>query len=89
MEELKNDAPTINEQDIVKLNYENKMLKQKLQEAYRDLQILSDRRGIERLQFLFTVAKNDNNAFGAELVQKAIEEIEESLYPKEEEIKNE
>lgn len=89
MEELKKDTPAINEQDIVKLNYENKMLKQKLQEAYTNLQTLSDRRGIERLQFLFAVAKNDNNAFGTELVQKAIEEIEESLYPKEEEVKNE
>lgn len=84
MEENKETKPAVTEQEVMRVNYENKMLKQRLQEAYTTIQTLSDNRGIERLNFLFLIAKNEHEVFNAELVQKAVEEIEETMYPKEE-----
>lgn len=77
------------QQENVRLNYENNLLKQRLKEAYNQIDMLSDQRGIERIKFLFAVADSKNGCFSPEFVARAVEEIEETMYPKEEEEKHE
>ena len=72
------------QQENVRLNYENSILKKKVNEAYQQIQYLSDQRGIERIKFLFAVVENKSGNFSTEFVTKAVEEIEETMYPKEE-----
>lgn len=72
------------QQENVRLNYENSILKKKVNEAYQQIQYLSDQRGIERIKFLFAVVENKSGNFSPEFVIKAVEEIEETMYPKEE-----
>lgn len=72
------------QQENVRLNYENSILKKKINEAYQQIQYLSDQRGIERIKFLFAIVENKSNNFSTEFVMRAVEEIEETMYPKEE-----
>ena len=72
------------QQENVRLNYENSILKKKVNEAYQQIQYLSDQRGIERIKFLFSIVENKSGNFSTEFVTKAVEEIEETMYPKEE-----
>lgn len=72
------------QQENVRLNYENSILKKKVNDAYQQIQYLSDQRGIERIKFLFAVVENKSGNFSTEFVTKAVEEIEETMYPKEE-----
>lgn len=72
------------QQENVRLNYENSILKKKVNEAYQQIQYLSDQRGIERIKFLFAIVENKSGNFSTEFVTKAVEEIEETMYPKEE-----
>ena len=72
------------QQENVRLNYENSILKKKVNEAYQQIQYLSDQRGIERIKFLFAIVENKSENFSPEFVTKAVEEIEETMYPKEE-----
>ena len=57
-------------------------------EGYADFDkvILEDdfKRGIERIKFLFSIVENKSGNFSTEFVTKAVEEIEETMYPKEE-----
>lgn len=86
MEEVKNETvENVDfQQENVRLNYENSILKKKVNEAYQQIQYLSDQRGIERIKFLFAVVENKSGNFSPEFVIKAVEEIEETMYPKEE-----
>ena len=86
MEEVKNETvENVDfQQENVRLNYENSILKKKVNEAYQQIQYLSDQRGIERIKFLFAVVENKSGNFSPEFVTKAVEEIEETMYPKEE-----
>lgn len=86
MEEVKNETvENVDfQQENVRLNYENSILKKKVNEAYQQIQYLSDQRGIERIKFLFAVVENKSGNFSTEFVTKAVEEIEETMYPKEE-----
>ena len=86
MEEVKNETvENVDfQQENVRLNYENSILKKKVNEAYQQIQYLSDQRGIERIKFLFSIVENKSGNFSTEFVTKAVEEIEETMYPKEE-----
>lgn len=86
MEEVKNETvENVDfQQENVRLNYENSILKKKINEAYQQIQYLSDQRGIERIKFLFSIVENKSGNFSTEFVTKAVEEIEETMYPKEE-----
>ena len=86
MEEIKNENEgTVDfQQENVRLNYENSVLKKKVNELYQQVQYFSDQRGIERIKFLFAVVENKSGNFTPEFVARAVEEIEETMYPKEE-----
>lgn len=73
-------APEFNEKDIVRLNYENNMLKDRLKQAYAAIEELSNTRGIERMKFLFLITENKNNVFSPVIVSKAASEIVESMF---------
>ena len=79
MEEQKKAA--ITEDEVMKVNYENNMLKSKLKEAYAALEELSNQRGIKRLEFLFKIIENNGGRFTEEIIKKAVDEISEVMYP--------
>ena len=79
MEEQKKAA--ITEDEVMKVNYENNMLKNKLKEAYAALEELSNQRGIKRLEFLFKISENNGGRFTEEIIEKAVDEISEVMYP--------
>lgn len=79
MEEQKKAA--ITEEEVMKVNYENNMLKSKLKEAYAALEELSNQRGIKRLEFLFKIIENIGGRFTEEIITKAVDEISEIMYP--------
>ena len=79
MEEQKKAA--ITEEEVMKVNYENNMLKSKLKEAYTALEELSNQRGIKRLEFLFKIIENNGGRFTEEIIEKAVDEISEAMYP--------
>lgn len=84
-EKRENETPAIDfKQENARLNYENNLLKGKLKEAYKTIDILSDQRGIDRIKFLFAIVDSKSDNFTPEFVAKAVEEIEETMYPKEE-----
>ena len=79
MEEQKKAAVT--EEEVMKVNYENNMLKNKLKEAYVAIEELSNQRGIKRLEFLFKIIENNGGRFTEEIITKAVDEISEVMYP--------
>ena len=86
MEEQKKAAVT--EEEVMKVNYENNMLKNKLREAYAALEELSNQRGIKRLEFLFKIIENNGGRFTEEIIKKAVDEISEVMYPPVEDTKD-
>ena len=86
MEEQKKAAVT--EEEVMKVNYENNMLKNKLKEAYVAIEELSNQRGIKRLEFLFRIIENNGGRFTDEIITKAVPEISEAMYPPVEEKKD-
>ena len=76
-----------------KLSYED--LEKRCKELFMDNQQLlrmvsqlQNERGIKRIEFLFKVVENQIDFSDSEFVNKCIEEIKDSIYPKEEEIVN-
>ena len=86
MEEQK--KATITEEEVIKVNYENNMLKSKLKEAYAALEELSNQRGIKRLEFLFRIIENIGGRFTEEVIAKAVAEVSEAMFPSVEEKKD-
>ena len=86
MEEKKKAA--ITEDEVMKVNYENNMLKSKLKEAYAALEELSNQRGIKRLEFLFKIIENNGGRFTEDVIAKAVAEISEAIFPSVEEKKD-
>lgn len=72
------------EKEYARLNYENNLLKGKLNEAYKIINELNDNRGIERIKLLFKIVDNEGMNMPQELIDKAVAEINEVMYPKEE-----
>lgn len=85
MEEQKKAAVT--EEEVMKVNYENNMLKNKLKEAYVAIEELSNQRGIKRLEFLFRIIENNGGRFTEEVIAKAVAEVSEAMFPSVEENK--
>ena len=85
MEEQKKAA--ITEDEVMKVNYENNMLKSKLKEAYAALEELSNQRGIKRLEFLFRIIENNGGRFSEDIIAKAVVEVSEAMFPSVEENK--
>lgn len=86
MEEQKKVA--ITEEEVMKVNYENNMLKNKLREAYAALEELSNQRGLKRLEFLFRIIENKGGRFTEEVIAKAVAEVSEAMFPPVEEKKD-
>ena len=76
MEEQKKAA--ITEDEVMKVNYENNMLKNKLKEAYAALEELSNQRGIKRLEFLFKIIENNGENTKEELF-KYVSEMKHAI----------
>lgn len=72
------------EKEYARLNYENNLLRGKLNEAYKIINELNDNRGIERIKLLFKIVDNEGMNMPQELIDKAVAEINEVMYPKEE-----
>lgn len=90
MEEIKKVGPTpvsgeTANDELVQLKYENTLLKNKLQEAYKNISFLSDNRGIERLKFLFRIVEAKDGVFTPEIVAAALGELEFTMFPKDNE----
>ena len=86
MEEQKKAA--ITEDEVMKVNYENNMLKSKLKEAYAALEELSNQRGIKRLEFLFRIIENNGGRFSEDIIAKAVAEVSEAMFASVEEKKD-
>ena len=75
--------------EVMRLNYENNLLKNKLKEVSSVIEELSNQRGIQRLDFLFRIIENKTGRFSEDIITKAVEEISEAIFPEEKEADNE
>ena len=86
MEEKKETQVT---DEVMRLNYENNLLKNKLKEVKSVIEELSNQRGIQRLDFLFRIIENKTGRFSEDIITKAVAEISEAIFPEEKEADNE
>ena len=86
MEEKKETQVT---DEVMRLNYENNLLKNKLKEVSSVIEELSNQRGIQRLDFLFRIIENKTGRFTEDIIAKAVAEISEAIFPEEKEADNE
>ena len=86
MEEKKETQVT---DEVMKLNYENNLLKNKLKEVSSVIEELSNQRGIQRLDFLFRIIENKTGRFSEDIITKAVAEVSEAIFPEEKEVDNE
>ena len=86
MEEKKETKVT---DEVMRLNYENNLLKNKLKEVSSVIEELSNQRGIQRLDFLFRIIENKSGRFSEDIIAKAVAEISEAMFPEEKEDNNE
>ena len=86
MEEKKETKVT---DEVMRLNYENNLLKNKLKEVSSVIEELSNQRGIQRLDFLFRIIENKSGRFTEDIIAKAVAEISEAMFPEEKEADNE
>ena len=86
MEEKKETKVT---DEVIRLNYENNLLKNKLKEVSSVIEELSNQRGIQRLDFLFRIIENKSGRFTEDIIAKAVAEISEAMFPEEKEDNNE
>lgn len=86
MEEKKDTQVT---DEVMRLNYENNLLKNKLKEVSSVIEELSNQRGIQRLDFLFRIIENKTGRFSEDIIAKAVAEISEAIFPEEKEADNE
>lgn len=86
MEEKKETKVT---DEVMRLNYENNLLKNKLKEVSSVIEELSNQRGIQRLDFLFRIIENKSGRFTEDIIAKAIAEVSEAIFPEEKETNNE
>lgn len=86
MEEKKETKVT---DEVMRLNYENNLLKNKLKEVSSVIEELSNQRGIQRLDFLFRIIENKSGRFSEDIIAKAVAEISEAIFPEEKEDNNE
>ena len=86
MEEKKETQVT---DEVMRLNYENNLLKNKLKEVSSVIEELSNQRGIQRLDFLFRINENKTGRFSEDIITKAVAEISEVIFPEEKEADNE
>lgn len=80
MEEKKETKVT---DDVMRLNYENNLLKNKLKEVSSVIEELSNQRGIQRLDFLFRIIENKSGRFSEDIIAKAVAEVSEAMFPEE------
>ena len=86
MEEKKETKVT---DEVMRLNYENNLLKNKLKEISSVIEELSNQRGIQRLDFLFRIIENKSGRFTEDIIAKAVAEVSEAMFPEEKEADNE
>lgn len=86
MEEKKETKVT---DEVMRLNYENNLLKNKLKEVSSVIEELSNQRGIQRLDFLFRIIENKSGRFSEDIIAKAVAEVSEAMFPEEKEDNNE
>lgn len=86
MEEKKETKVT---DEVMRLNYENNLLKNKLKEVSSVIEELSNQRGIQRLDFLFRIIENKSGRFTEDIIAKAVAEVSEVIFPEEKETNNE
>ena len=86
MEEKKETKVT---DEVMRLNYENNLLKNKLKEVSSVIEELSNQRGIQRLDFLFRIIENKSGRFTEDIIAKAVAEVSEAIFPEEKETNNE
>ena len=86
MEEKKETQVT---DEVMRLNYENNLLKNKSKEVSSVIEELSNQRGIQRLDFLFRIIENKTGRFSEDIITKAVAEISEAIFPEEKEANNE
>lgn len=86
MEEKKETQVT---DEVMRLNYENNLLKNKLKEVSSVIEELSNQRGIQRLDFLFRIIENKSGRFSEDIIAKAVAEVSEAIFPEEKEADNE
>lgn len=86
MEEKKETKVT---DEVMRLNYENNLLKNKLKEVSSVIEELSNQRGIQRLDFLFRIIENKSGRFTEDIIAKAVAEVSEAMFPEEKETNNE
>ena len=86
MEEKKETQVT---DEVMRLNYENNLLKNKLKEVSSVIEELSNQRGIQRLDFLFRIIENKSGRFSEDIIAKAVAEVSEAMFPEEKEANNE
>lgn len=86
MEEKKETKVT---DEVMRLNYENNLLKNKLKEVSSVIEELSNQRGIQRLDFLFRIIENKSGRFTEDIIAKAVAEVSEAIFPEEKEADNE
>lgn len=86
MEEKKETQVT---DEVMRLNYENNLLKNKLKEVSSVIEELSNQRGIQRLDFLFRIIENKSGRFTEDIIAKAVAEVSEAIFPEEKEADNE
>lgn len=86
MEEKKETKVT---DEVMRLNYENNLLKNKLKEVSSVIEELSNQRGIQRLDFLFRIIENKSGKFTEDIIAKAVAEVSEAMFPEEKETNNE
>ena len=86
MEEKKETKVT---DEVMRLNYENNLLKNKLKEVSSVIEELSNQRGIQRLDFLFRIIENKSGRFTEDIIAKAVAEVSEAIFPEEKESDNE
>ena len=75
--------------EVMRLNYENNLLKNKLKEVSSVIEELSNQRGIQRLDFLFRIIENKTGRFSEDIIIKAVAEISEAIFPEEKDADNE
>ena len=86
MEEKKETKVT---DEVMRLNYENNLLKNKLKEVSSVIEELSNQRGIQRLDFLFRIIENKSGRFSEDIIAKAVAEVSEAMFQEEKEDNNE
>ena len=86
MEEKKETQVT---DEVMRLNYENNLLKNKLKEVSSVIEELSNQRGIQRLDFLFRIIENKSGRFSEDIIAKAVAEVSEAMFPEDKENNNE